>query len=105
VKISRPHQIATAADHGRDGGEHRQGLGPDRQVRNEAGAMAAGLRRVLRRADGQQGQKGEQRDDRQILQQQHPEGGSSDRSLAQTLLIQGLENDGRGGHGQHQAHG
>lgn len=43
--------------------------------------MAAGLGRMLGRADGEQGQKGEERNDRQVLQQQYAEGRPADRPL------------------------
>jgi hypothetical protein len=97
----RPHQIAAAADHGAHGGEHRQALGPGRQVGDQAGAAVAGGLGVDGGAMGQGRQQGEHRDHRQVLQQQDPEGGASDRALPQALLVEGLQHDGGGRHGQH----
>ena len=57
------------------------------------------------RGGRQQRQEGEQRDDRQVLEQQHAERGLAHGALSQALLLQVLQHDGRGRQRQDQAHG
>jgi hypothetical protein len=96
----RDHEPAAADDrsHGR---QHRQRLHPGGQVGDQAGRMGVGGQ--LNRSGREQRQQGEQRDDRQVLQQQHPEGRPADGTLSQPLLVEGLQHDRRRGHRQHEA--
>ena len=69
-------------------------------------AVARGLG-GLRHGAGyrQQRQEGEERDYRQVLEQQHAECALPHRTLPQTFLFQALQDDGGGRHGQDEAEG
>ena len=95
-------EVAPAGHDDGDCGHLGERLGPAGKARQEVRVM---VRRRRHDARGrQQRQEGEERDHRQVLKQQDPEGSHADRALAQALFLQALQDDGRGRHGQDQAH-
>ncbi len=96
----RPDQVAPTARHHGHRAQDGQPLHPGGRVGQQAGRMGLTLSPAL----GQQGQHGEQGDDRQVLQQQHAEGRLAHRPAPQAFFLKRLQHDGGRRHGQDQAH-
>ncbi len=90
----RPHQVMTTQHDAGDGRDYQQTMLPTRQL----GAAIAGDWR-----HGQQWQQRQDRNDRNILKQQHRKGGATALALHQLALLQALQNDGGGGERQNEA--
>ena len=83
-----------------NGGEHGEGLRPARQVADQRCVM-----RVMCLRRGEQGQEGEDGNDRDVLEQQHREGGLAGGGLEQAALVEALQHDGCRRHGEDEAGG
>ena len=72
----------------RHGSEHGERLRPARQVADEAGAVI-----IMRLGRGEERQEGEDRDHRDVLEQQDREGGLPGGGLEEAALRQALQHD------------
>ncbi len=100
----RAHQHPPSPDHRHHGAQNGQGLGPRRQAHQPGRRLVAPLGGVdLGR--GQQRHEGQHGDHGDVLEEQDGEGRLPGRGPHQPLLLEGLEDHGRGRQGEGHAHG